>query len=431
MFEAISKANIYQQYAYSYPHKHAYRPFEARPLKEVWEGEDMSQLFAYLHLPYCEMRCGFCNLFTVANPKQGVGQYLQALQREAATYRRLLPDCEFEEYAIGGGTPTFLEAEQLRWMLTIFQEQLGVDTKSKYGSIEASPKSIDHEKISLIEEFGINRISMGLQSWLESETKLLGRPQKTEEAATAVDLLKQSKVQEFNLDLIYGIKSQTISSFRYSIERCLEYAPTEIYLYPLYTRALTGLSKMQQQFDDTRLDLYRFGRDFLLEQDYRQVSMRCFRRIDAPQIESNFSPTENGTMGIGAGARSYTQMLHYSTDYAVSRKATKAIIESYAKRSEFELVNYGIQLNENEQLRHFLIKSLCDGGSLDKEQFALRFGKQVGEEPLLQVLFQDELLVEKQGKIRLNEAGMELEDAIGPMLFSQETNSLMEAFELS
>ena len=432
MIATKPKLNIYEQYTYSYPHKHTYQPLAKKVnLKEAWQAEDTSNLFAYLHIPFCEMRCGFCNLFTIANPKEGVGQYLDALQREALTYRENIALINFEEYAIGGGTPTFLSASELARMLAIFKEDLGVDTQQKYGSIEASPKSITAKKIQLMETYGINRISMGIQSWLTTETKLLGRPQSPEEVSKAVDLIKASSIPEFNLDLIYGIHGQTKASWLYSLEKTLVYQPTEIFLYPLYTRPLTGLSKMQHNIIDNRLTLYRIGRDFLKNNGYIQTSMRCFRKADAAEIGNNYQATINGMIGIGAGARSYTRDLHYSTNYAVTRKATKAIIHAYSLKDNFDTVNYGFYLNEEERMRRFLIKSLIDGGTLYPEVFEKEFGKDCFSLASMQRLLNEGWLEQEAGYWQLNEAGLELEDAIGPMFFSETVKKLMQAFEFN
>jgi len=432
MIAATTKLNVYEQYTYSYPHKHTYQSLE-KPiaLKTAWQKEDTSNLFAYLHIPFCEMRCGFCNLFTIANPKGGVGEYLDALQREARIYKETIAPTNFEEYAIGGGTPTFLSPPELARMLSIFKDDLGVNTQLKYGSIEASPKSITAEKIRLIEAYGINRISMGVQSWLASETKLLGRPQSPIEVQKAVDLIKNSAVPEFNLDLIYGIHSQTKASWLYSLENTLAYEPTEIFLYPLYTRPLTGLSKMQQSAEDNRLKLYRIGRDFLKNSGYVQTSMRCFRKGDVPVITNNYSATTNGMIGIGAGARSYTNQLHYSTNYAVTRKATKAIIHAYSLKEAFNTVDYGFYLNEAEQMNRFLIKSLIDGGVLYPVIFKQQFGKDCLSLPVVQELLNKKWLVWKGAYLQLSESGLEMEDAIGPMFYSENVRDLMQNFELS
>jgi len=431
MKKQLINSSIYQQYTYSYPHKHTYRILENPvDLSAVWKTENTKNLFAYLHIPFCEMRCGFCNLFTIANPKTGVSNYLDALEREALTYRKTLPNIQFEEYAIGGGTPTFLSERELAKMLSIFKNGLGVETQKKYGSIEASPKSITSGKLDLIEEYGINRISMGIQSWIDSETKLLGRPQFSKEVIAAVEKIKNSNVPEVNLDLIYGIYGQTKTSWLYSLEKTVDYAPTEIFLYPLYTRPLTGLSKMQQSTEDNRLKLFRFGRDFLKKKGYVQNSMRCFRKADTPVILNNYESTSDGMIGIGAGARSYTKNLHYSTNYAVTRKATQAIIHAYSERKKFDKVDYGFYLNEEERMRRFLIKSLIDGGKLNPQKFTSEFGKDVTSLEQIKDLLTRALLQEKENYFHLTEKGMELEDAIGPELFSEQTKALMQSFEL-
>lgn len=424
--------NIYQQYAYSYPHKLAYRAFEEPiSLKEVWGKEQQTNLFAYLHIPYCEMRCGFCNLFTIANPKEGLNDYLAALKREALSYKQVLPELQFEEYAIGGGTPTFLDPDQLANMLSIFKKDLGVNTNEKYGSIESSPKSITPAKIQLIEAYGINRISIGIQSWIEAETKQLGRPQSPELAAKAVQYLVDSKIPEVNIDLIYGISGQKIKTWQYSLERTLEFQPMEIYLYPLYTRPLTGLDKPNSPVnDDNRLFLYRQGRDYLLANGYQQVSMRCFRKVDAPIIDSTYDSTTNGMIGIGAGARSYTKTLHYSSEYAVSRKVIKSIIQGYSEKKDFNFINYGIHLNQEEQIRRFLIKSLIDGGRLDSRTFKERFQQSIFDIAIIQDFFDQKLLEQKGAFIQLSTPGLEMEDWIGPALFSSQVNDRMNAFQL-
>lgn len=423
---------IYQQYAYSYPHKLAYRAFEEPlSLQKVWHGEKQTNLFAYLHIPFCEMRCGFCNLFTIANPKQGLNDYLTALGREASTYKEQLPAIQFEEYAIGGGTPTYFKPDQLARMLSIFKNDLGVDTNGKYGSIESSPKSITADKIQLIEAYGINRISIGIQSWIEDETKQLGRPQAPELAAKAVQQITDSDIPEVNIDLIYGINGQTPKTWQYALERTLAYQPTEIYLYPLYTRPLTGLAKLNSQaLADHRLSLYRQGRDYLLTNGYRQVSMRCFRRVDAPLIQSDYEATTDGMIGIGAGARSYTPSVHYSSHYAISRKAIQSIIGEYTDRDDFTSITYGIHLNKEEQIRRFLIKSLIDGGQLNIVNFKERFNQSIFDFDQIQSFFDQNFLEKNSNFIRLSPQGLEMEDWIGPRLFSSQVNDRMNAFQL-
>src|SRR3984957_2992237 len=115
----------YPGYVYGYPHKKAYRPLErARSLVETWAGEDRSSLFCYVHIPFCGQRCSFCNLFTYvpAQPSPVAG-YLDALAREMDAYARALGSFHFSHLYIGGGTPTCLDAAELRRLLQMLRDR--------------------------------------------------------------------------------------------------------------------------------------------------------------------------------------------------------------------------------------------------------------------------------------------------------------------
>ena len=160
MNNKLDTTQLYQGYSYSYPHKSSYRTFEEIGLQEVWKDEDMQNLFFYAHIPFCEMRCGFCNLFTVSNPKEGVKEYIQTIKRELDSYKEKFPHLSFSQFAIGGGTPTFLEEDELHFLLSEIRN-FGVLFQKMYGSIEASPKTLTEGKIQIIEQSKITRLSLG------------------------------------------------------------------------------------------------------------------------------------------------------------------------------------------------------------------------------------------------------------------------------
>src|SRR5690606_28839892 len=153
--------------------------------------------------------------------------------------------------------------------------------------------------------------------------------------------------QTLNLDLIYGLPGQTVSTWLESLQMALAYHPEELYLYPLYVRPLTGMDKLDKNWDDVRLQCYRIGRDFLLENDYRQVSMRMFRANNTPENNTVYRCQEDGMLGLGCGARSYTREYHYSSEYAVGRQGVLEILQDYIKRApqSFDNIDYGFHLN--------------------------------------------------------------------------------------
>nr|BFE77749.1 hypothetical protein GCM10020093_003500 [Planobispora longispora] len=154
--EEGSPSGPYQGYVYAYPHKTAYRPLEPRPaLREVWAGEPLDNLFLYLHIPFCEMRCGFCNLFTrTGAPEDLVAAYLDALERQARAVRDALDGPRFVTAAIGGGTPTYLSAGELTRMFDLTERIMGADLRAVPLSVETSPATATADRLAVLAERG-------------------------------------------------------------------------------------------------------------------------------------------------------------------------------------------------------------------------------------------------------------------------------------
>ena len=252
----------YQSYAYAYPHKTAYRPFEEPiPLHDLWQPENRDSLFLYLHIPFCEMRCGFCNLFTTVNPEQDYDDlYIAALTRQIERVRMALGNATFSRLAIGGGTPTYLEADNLETVFQLLIDNFELDLRQLPTSIETSPLTATPERLQVLQDSHVDRISIGVQSFIEEEARAAGRPQRTADVLNALNCIRTFNFQTLNIDLIYGLPGQTVDSWRYSLQQAMVFEPEELYLYPLYVRPLTGLDRLDHEWDDDRLACYRTGR---------------------------------------------------------------------------------------------------------------------------------------------------------------------------
>ena len=436
----------YQAYSYSYPHKTAYRPLaQPEPLAQLWGEQDRSALFAYIHVPFCEMRCGFCNLFAMARPQpELVDRYVAQILLQMRVLDRVLGQRAFARFAIGGGTPTYLTAAQLQTLLDGARDILGIDLQATPAGIEASPETVTPEKLAVCRSMGIDRVSLGVQSFAASELRALARPQQNAIVQRAVGHIREAGFPTLNLDLIYGIAGQTVASLLASIDSALAFAPEELYLYPLYVRPHTGLGKVAQRkgstsFDpimlaqdgDSRLALYEAARDHLRACGYEQVSMRMFRAPHAPQQDGpSYCCQNDGMVGLGAGARSYTQRLHYSTDYAVGRSATTDIIENFVAldAAGFAEARHGFALGPEEQRRRYVIQSLLTDPGLDLAAYGRRFGSDcLRDLPQLLELDQLGLLEDRPGMLCLNQRGYAYADTIGPWLASDEVRALMAA----
>ena len=438
--QAMLADSAYQAYTYAYPHKTAYRPLEkAIALKDVWSTERRDALFLYLHIPFCEMRCGFCNLFTQTHPQDNfVELYLAALQRQATRVRASLGKVQFVRLAIGGGTPTFLHETELDALFNTVEQTMGAEPHQIPVSVEVSPQTATAAKLNLLRSRGTDRISIGVQSFVEAESSAAGRPQKVADVEQALERIRQAGFPTLNIDLIYGLPGQTLTSWLRSLEAALRFAPEELYLYPLYVRPLTGLGRSQRQWNDDRPIFYRQARDLLFAHGYSQISMRMFRARHA-QAETGpiYCCQEDGMVGLGCGARSYTQTLHYASEYAVGAKGIQDILADYVRRSTdaFDFADYGFPLNASEQRRRYVLQSLLQQPGLSLQNYARRFDSdvftdfpQLSELEMLELAVRDRTRLQVSQVLQLTATGMECSDTIGPWLYSDKVKHLMDSY---
>jgi len=423
----------YQGYLYAYPHKTAYRPLRPRPrLSDVWSSERRDALFLYVHVPFCEMRCGFCNLFTRSRPpSEQVQAYLEQLRHEVSAVGEALGRATFALGAIGGGTPTYLEPSELASLFGLLSS-LGVAATPL--SVETSPTTATPDRLEVLMAHGVRRVSLGVQSFLDAEAHAAGRPQRRSDVDRALTALRDARVPVLNLDLIYGIPGQTASTWARSLTETLRWAPEEVYLYPLYVRPLTGLGRRPGQgadsdWDRQRLSLYRQGRDALHEAGYEQLSMRQFRRAGVAAPPLDYDCQDDGMVGLGCGARSYTTDLHYSFDYAVSVRGVRAVLDDYLRRppADFGYAEVGFRLDEEEQRRRWLVKTLLRAEGVSRLAWHRRFGVPL---PTLGPLSERGWLASDEDRVWLTEEGLAHSDAIGPWLVSPAVRTAMGEYAL-
>ncbi|MEU3186634.1 STM4012 family radical SAM protein [Streptomyces sp. NPDC006923] len=438
----------YESYVYAYPHKTAYRRLGDGPvLRETWAGEPTDALSLYLHIPFCEVRCGFCNLFTrIGAPDELTTRYLDALDRQATAVRDALGPpgdggtgaVRFAAAAFGGGTPTYLDAGELDRLCDIAEKRMGADLRALPLSVETSPATATADRLAVLTDRGATRLSIGVQSFVDAEAKAAVRPQRRTDVETALGRIRDARIPVLNIDLIYGIDGQTEESWRRSLDAALAWDPEELYLYPLYIRPLTGLGRLgagsDAAWDAQRLRLYRQGRDHLLDRGYEQVSMRMFRRPgSASGGADDYACQTDGMIGLGCGARSYTSRLHYSFDYAVDTREIRNIIDRYTATEDFSRAELGYRIDEDEARRRHLLQSVLQARGMEVAGYRERFGTGPADDfPAELDLFAALGWLDGSagpGLLRLSPEGLAHSDALGPALFSPAVRAAMAAYE--
>jgi oxygen-independent coproporphyrinogen-3 oxidase len=440
---SLDAGTRYESYVYAYPHKTAYRRIEpALPLGPLWAGERRDALFLYLHVPFCEQRCGFCNLFTQPVPEADrVTAYLETLARQVAVVRGALDEggsFAIARAAIGGGTPTLLDAAQLDRVFGLLRH-MGMTTRVPM-SVETSPETALPDRLAVVVAGGADRISIGVQSFVDAECKAVNRPQQAADVHRALRAIRDAGAPVLNIDLMYGLPGQTAATWLHSLGSALEYRPEELYLYPLYVRPLTTLGKKGARAgvhpqDEHRVALYEQGRELLLGAGYLQVSMRMFRRPDAGGTPGPvYCCQDDGMLGLGVGARSYTRGVHYSSEWAVGARGVREIIDRWIAKPDdaFGVAEYGFILERDEQRRRWLILSLLSDDGLDTAAYRARFASAPGDDfPALAELAARGYAQHAGDRVRLTSEGLARADAIGPWLFSDDVRHKMAGYELT
>ncbi len=425
--------NPYQGYLYSYPHKTAYRPVKPVSLKKIWQNENKDSLFLYLHIPFCASKCGFCNLLSL-KPQNSelVDAYIKQLALQAEVTTAYLGNVHFSHLALGGGTPSFLSEKQLNELLAIPQK-LKVDMQNVFTSVEVSPITLNQNKLTILKESYTNRISIGIQSFVNSENRAIARNHPIQNYYASLELIKKIGFPILNIDLIYGIPGQTLKSWQYSLKEALKFQPHEIYLYPFYLREYTPLGKKYSKLDlKLMMQCYKVGREMLQNNNYNQLSLRMFQAHTHPHPEKpQYTCQEDGMIGLGCGARSYTSSFHYASPFAVNYDSINKEIQHYINQSKDELAiaQNGFFLDENEQKKRYVIKSFFKKEGIALKNYENYFKTSVKQDfKQLDLLIDAHLANETDDLISLTPDGLALSDAIGSWLISNEVKQKMQKY---
>ena len=414
----------YVSYMYSYPHKTAYRtltpPVSLSPYLERLEGREAS---LYFHIPFCAHKCGYCNLFSQqCCDAERISLYLHTMRRQAEQLSVAAQGLKFTSFAVGGGTPLILDEGQLEELFCL-AELFGVHPSRVFTSVETSPEYTQKSVLRQLRARGVERLSMGVQSFNETELKKLKRRPGLGTVVGALENIVEAGFPQFNLDLIYGIEGQTVESFMRSLNTALTYRPNELFIYPLYVRPGTRINV--RSTDGIGYAIYKSARELLVGQGFVQTSMRRFVRRETTETE--FSCGDEVMLSCGAGGRSYLGNLHYATPYAVRQQAIADEIDHYIRTTDFMTAANGFLLSTEEMQIRFIIKNLMYHRGVDLAEYEKRFGEKPDRNLFRE--FTDRGWIEETGRIvRLTEEGMAYSDYIGQAFISPVVRKLMSEY---
>jgi oxygen-independent coproporphyrinogen-3 oxidase len=183
----------------------------------------------YVHIPFCPKVCPYCSFYKEASDRRKTARFLDAILLEAQGYAAdLRPRTVF----FGGGTPTALTTSQLRYLIAGLRERIDVSDLEEF-TVEMNPATVSLEKAAMLREMGVNRVSMGVQSWDDELLATLGRVHSSEQARRSYKLLREAGFDNINLDLIFGIPGQKREQWQATLEETLALETDHISAYCL------------------------------------------------------------------------------------------------------------------------------------------------------------------------------------------------------
>ena len=182
----------------------------------------------YIHIPFCERKCLYCSFVVSVGQRHRIDEYLECLQEEAKGYA----GTAVKTIYVGGGTPTFLDNNQLERLSEIIRLNFKFDPTIEM-TVEANPEGIDLSKARLIKSLGFNRASLGVQSFYEKYLKFLGRCHDSTQAFKAFEVLRQTGFENINVDLMFSFPGKTLEEIKQEIEMRVNLQSDHLSIYAL------------------------------------------------------------------------------------------------------------------------------------------------------------------------------------------------------
>jgi oxygen-independent coproporphyrinogen-3 oxidase len=328
-------------------------------------------LSLYVHFPWCVRKCPYCDFNShEANGELPEEAYLTALRTDLEMSLPLIWGRKIYTIFIGGGTPSLMSAKGLDRLLSDIRTLLPVDNAVEI-TMEANPGTFEADKFKSYRSSGINRLSIGIQSFNSRHLQALGRIHDGDEARRAIEIAK-ANFDNFNLDLMYALPSQTLEEARQDVETAISYAPPHLSLYHLTMEPNTVFAKYPPALpdDDTSADMQEMIEQITSAAGYQHYEVSAYAQSKR-QARHNLNYWQFGDyLGIGAGAHSKLSFPH-----RVIRQARYKQPASYIERAQQgNAVQEEKEITRGEMGFEFMLNAMRLVDGVEVNLFAERTG---------------------------------------------------------
>jgi oxygen-independent coproporphyrinogen-3 oxidase len=369
----------------------------------------------YIHIPFCKRKCHYCNFFSIASKKH-IPAYLDTLKKEIELQKDYLENNEINTIYFGGGTPSLFSARQIERILKDVNANFKVSGQAEI-TIEANPDDVTEGWVNEISSSGINRVSLGVQSFFDEDLAYLNRIHDGREAELAIMLLKSKGYDKLTIDLIYGIPGLTDENWEHNLNKFFQYDIPHLSAYALTVENKTALDalikkgKSEAPDDKSAVSHFKTLLSLMEERGYIHYEISNFAREGFYSRHNSLYWTGGHYLGLGPSAHSYNGR---------SRRWNKASMKAW-----MDLVSYFEEsfeeevLTKEQRFNEYVMTSLRTVWGCDLSVVRQEFG----QEYLTELLsasdkhISNKLLIYKGSKLFLTSKGKLFADGIASDLF--------------
>lgn len=364
----------------------------------------------YVHIPFCKKKCIYCDFYSIGT--RGLeDQYVNVLVDECAMRIDELGGNDVATLYIGGGTPSLLSPSQLDHLTSGIGRNVDLSKVEEF-TIEVNPDDVTCAYISQLREIGVNRVSMGIQSFIDDELNIINRRHNAQQAEEAVAAIRSVGIENISIDLIYGLPGQTLDTWQFSLKKAIALRVPHISCYNLSYEEGTKLYRMRESgkltecSDDLCIAMYHAMSRKLRENGYEHYEVSNFALPGMYSRHNSAYWTGDVYLGLGASAHSYDGVTR-SYNVANARKYIE-LIASGNLACERETTTL------EERYDEYVMIHLRTSRGVDSDELKLTFGSRFASHFMAEAQrhIDKGLLTEADGIYRLTDDGVMLSDMI-------------------
>ena len=362
---------------------------------------------AYVHIPFCTQICYYCDFSKVFIKNQPVDAYLEHLIQETRSYEI----GKLRTLYIGGGTPTALSAQQLAYLLSELHKVMDLSEVEEF-TIEANPGDLDPDKIAVLKDSQVNRVSLGVQTFDNKMLKKIGRSHQEQDIYDNIRYLKQAGFDNISIDLIYALPGQTMDQVKENVAKAIDLDIPHMSLYSLILENHTVFmnrmrrGKLPLPKEELEAEMFEYIIEELEKAGFEHYEISNFSK---PGFESrhNLVYWDNAEYyGLGAGASGYVDGIRYK-NHGPIRHYLEAVEAGKARITEEHLT---LEEKMEEELFLGLRKKTGVSKARFEEKFGVSFDQRYG--PVVASLTEQGLLVPDDKQVRMTKRGLFLGDTV-------------------